>query len=189
MVMGFFITRGMSIKKWHDLGLLDREKLIYENHLKSGVLSEIYCFTYGVDDDKYSYLLDDMFKVVPMHKFFGSKLGVIFYSFILPFIHHKKINKCHILKNDQMDGSWSAVIAKIFFSKNKKLIIRTGFTLSIFMKQKKYRFLEFIAIMIEKFAYAFCDSGTVSSFHSKAYIVNKYNILLVVKAVKQHHLG
>ena len=30
--------------------------------------------------------------------------------------------------------------------------------------------------MIEKFAYAFCDSATVSSSHSKTYIVNKYHI-------------
>ena len=44
------------------------------------------------------------------------------------------------------------------------------------MKQKRYRFLEIIAIMIEKFAYAFSDAATVSSFHSKDYIVSKYNL-------------
>ena len=119
MVMGFFITRGMSIKKWHALGLLDREKLIYEFHLKNETLSKIYCFTYGVDDDKYSFLLHDNFKIIPMHKFFNSKLGIIFYSLILPFIHFRKIKKCNILKTDQMDGSWSAVLAKIFFSKTE----------------------------------------------------------------------
>ena len=155
---------------------MDREKLIYEKHLDNETLNKVYCITYGVNDKNYSNLLDYRFKIISMPNIFNSKIGIIIYSFILPLIHYKYIKECNILKNDQMDGSWTAVIAKILFYKRKKLIIRTGFTLSIFMKQKRYPFFKFISILIEKFAYFFCDVATVSSIHSKEYIVNKYNL-------------
>jgi hypothetical protein len=36
MTLGLFFTRGVSLKLWVDTGLYDREKLIYEEHLKKG---------------------------------------------------------------------------------------------------------------------------------------------------------
>ncbi len=174
MILGLFFSRDMSIEKWHRLGLLDREKLVYEAHLNCGTLDKVYCFTYGVKDRDFSYLVHKDFNIIPMPSIFNSKIGINFYSFFLPFIQARHIKQCHILKNDQMDGSWSAVLAKILL--RKKLLIRTGFTLSVFMHQKSARLKELIAILMEKFAYFFCDYATVSSQHSKDYIIKKYHL-------------
>ena len=174
MVMGLFFSRGMSFAKWHELELLDREKLVYEKHLAEGTISKVYCFTYGAYDANYSHLIHEDLIIISMPIFFNSKIGINIYSFLLPIIKFKHMKKCDILKNDQMDGSWSAVIAKIFF--RKKLLIRTGFTLSVFMNRKGSKVKELIAILMESFAYYFCDFATVSSKHSKLYIMHKYNL-------------
>lgn len=174
MTLGFFFSRNMSVQRWKDLGLLDREKLIYERHIKDGNLERIYWFTYGLDESFKGEFLEKNIVIVPMPKLFNSKIGMFLYSFLMPFIQYKSIKQCDILKNDQMDGSWSAVISKIVF--NKKLLIRTGFTLSLFMQQKGSKFKEFIAFLMEKFAYSFCNSATVSSVEAKNYIIKKYGI-------------
>ena len=50
MVLILFFTRNVSLKHWLNKGLFDREKLIYEEHLKQGNLKKVYWFTYGSDD-------------------------------------------------------------------------------------------------------------------------------------------
>ena len=50
MKLALFFTRGISLKTWLDTGLFDREKLIYEEHLKRGHFEKIYWFTYGHED-------------------------------------------------------------------------------------------------------------------------------------------
>lgn len=174
MTLGFSFSRNMSIEKWDKLGLLDREKLIYEKHLKDNNLEKVYWFTYGANDSKYQKDVNDKIYIVPMPKVFDNKIGINIYSFLMPFIQKKYLKDCDIYKNDQMDGSWSVVIAKLLYK--KKLLIRTGFTLSLFMKQKSAKIKEFIGLCMEKFAYGFCDFATVSSEVSKRYIVDKFTL-------------
>ena len=174
MILGFFFSRGMSVQKWHQLGLLDREKLIYESHIINGTLDKVYFFTYGEKDYDFLNLLHKKIQIISMPNIFNFKLGIYIYSFLMPFIQAKYIKKCDIFKNDQIDGSWTAVIAKIFF--RKKLLIRTGFTLSIFMNRKGSKFKELIAVLVERIAYFFCDFATVSSQHSKDYIKSSYGL-------------
>ena len=50
MKLALFFTRNVSMKTWLETGLLDREKLLYEKHLRSGALAKVYWLTYGVDD-------------------------------------------------------------------------------------------------------------------------------------------
>jgi hypothetical protein len=45
-----FYTREVLLETWLDTGLLDREKLIYEEHLKRGHLERVYWLTYGSHD-------------------------------------------------------------------------------------------------------------------------------------------
>lgn len=174
MTLGFFFSRNMSVRKWKDLGLLDRERLIYEKHIESANLEKIYWFTYGANDNEFSKDLNKNIVIVPMPRIFNFKFGSNIYSFLLPFIQKKYINNCDILKTDQMDGSWSAVLAKILFK--KKLLVRTGFTLSLFMKQKKAKVKSFIACCMEVIAYKFCDFATVSSNVAKKYIIENYGL-------------
>ena len=50
MILALFFTRGVSLETWVYTGLFDREKLIYEEHLRRGHLKTVYWLTYGSHD-------------------------------------------------------------------------------------------------------------------------------------------
>ena len=181
MKLTLFFTRNVSLKLWADSGLFDREKLLYEEHLRKGSLTKVYWLTYGKNDaeiaDKLrseNRLHNDII-VLPMPALFEGWFGRSVYSLLMPFIHKSSIKTADILKTNQIDGSWSAVIAKFMYK--KPLLARTGYTLSIFAKNKarsklKIRIIEFI----EWLAYKCADKAVVASFQDSRYIHSKYGL-------------
>ena len=181
MELTLFFTRGVSLKTWINQGLFDREKLIYEEHLNQGNFNKIYWFTYGSKDKKISEKLKkekklhENIEVYGMPKIFNMpKIGTFLYSLFLPFYCKKIIQKCDILKTNQMDGSWSAIIAKLIYK--KRLIVRTGYTLSQLEYSKHKNSLKYkYYVLLEKFAYKYCDIAMVTSQNNKKYLLeNKF---------------
>ncbi len=183
MKLALFFTRGVSVVTWDNQGLLDREKRIYEEHLKHDSFKKIYWLTYGSSDRK---LVEELKKqgklhkdieVLPMPKLFNiPKIGSFLYSLLLPFYYKTKLQDCDIYKTNQTDGSWSAVISKKLYK--KKLLYRTGFTMSQLENNLK-RFNIFIRKCIEiteKIAYQNCNQAIVSSQHDLKYVINKYKV-------------
>ena len=182
-ILSLFFTRAVSLKIWVDTGLFEREKQIYEAHLEAGNLQIVYWLTYGSEDYKIADNLKKQGKlhssilICQMPKIFNiPKLGLWLYSFFLPLIHRKALRNSHCLKTNQMDGSWSAVLAKWFYK--KPLIVRTGYTLSQLENQLKRHSLirRKIIELIEKFSYKFANIAVVASQHNKKYLIEKYNI-------------
>lgn len=182
MILALFFTRGVSLQIWQESGLFEREKALYEGHILNGNFKKIYWFTYGSNDSIVAKnliqegRLHHSIKVCSMPYFFNiPKVGFLLYSILLPFIQHKALRKSHILKTNQIDGSWSAIFAKFLY--RKKLVVRSGFTLSIFIKNSNKSLIKiWIAKCIESFAYNFCDLAFVSSSYDKDYVVNNFNI-------------
>jgi len=181
MKLALFFTRGISLKIWLETGLFDREKLVYEEHLRQGNLKKVYWITYGSGDKKIAEKLKiegrlhKDIEILQMPKAFNSKLGKLLYSFYIPFIYGEVIKKVDILKTNQMDGSWSAVISKWLYK--KPLIIRTGYTASLFARRlSKFRYKYKIYEFMEKFAYNHCNLAVVASKRDRNYICSKYNI-------------
>lgn len=177
--LGLFFTQGVSVELWSKLGLLDREKIIYEELLNSKKFDKVYWFTYGAQDNNFRKNLHENIKIVEMPRVFSSRVGKILYSLLLPVIKRKEIKCCSVLKTNQMWGSWAAVISKILYK--KPLFLRTGYTLSRFMDLKKNKLGLFKAQMVEKFAYAYSDIAQVSSHEDKEYISSKYKTGKVVE--------
>lgn len=178
ITLALFFTCGVSLKKWHDLGIIDREAAIY-NRLSSR-LKHIYFFTYGGREDTgFSSHLSENITVIPVPFLKSSDYGMMLtpfiwaYSFLLPFIRYRSIMRADIIKTNQMKGSWTAVIAKIFF--RKRLMLRTGYVWSL----SKYRSdpaspkIKLIKL-IERLAYSFADVVTVSSMESREYIKDNF---------------
>lgn len=183
MIMMLFFTRGVSLKDWVDAGLFEREKKIYESHLDAGFFDTIFWLTYGSQDLEIAQQLKKegrlhaSISICQMPSFFNVPgVGSWVYSFLLPFIHRKELAASSVLKTNQIDGSWSAVISKLLF--RKILIVRTGYTLSQLENKLKRlspgrrKVIEFI----ERVAYCFSDAAIVSSRHNKEYLIEKYNI-------------
>lgn len=176
MRLALFYTFNMSVDDWVKAGLLDREKLIYEEHIKNDNLDKVYWFTYGIHDGKFVKNLKGI-QIIPMSKIFNFKIGKLFYSLLIPVLYGKILQKVDVFKTNQMPGSWSAVLAKIIY--RKPLILRTGWTWSLFVKERMNTFLSLPCLMItliEKFAYKFCDYAEVSSKFQKKYLIEKYKI-------------
>jgi glycosyltransferase involved in cell wall biosynthesis len=178
-ILGLFFTENVSLKDWFEKGLLDREKLLYEGFIKRSIFSKIFWFTYGTKDFDLSKKLkkegklDNNIVVISKPRIFIGRAGSLVYSFLMPFVHKSKISKCNFLKTNQMMGSWSAVFSKIIFK--KKLIVRTGYTQSIFTKNKQRFFRLIIIKLIERLAYKFADYSIVSSKYDFDYIKKEYN--------------
>ena len=81
----------------------------------------------------------------------------------------------NILKTNQANGSWSAVIAKWLYK--KPFIARSGYTLSLFAKKKRRSNLKIkLAEWIERLAYKYADTAVVASNQDKRYICSKYAV-------------
>lgn len=123
-----FFTYGVSLKLWHDAGMLDRELLIYKKLVKNG--HKITFFTYGGGEDlQFKKSLGDI-AVVPVYtrvKRFDSRILRFLLSFTFPFIFKDLFKSADIFKTNQMLGSWVPVIGKILY--RKKLVIRCGYEL------------------------------------------------------------
>ncbi len=181
MKLALFFTRNVSLKLWLDSGLFDREKLIYEEHLRSGFLQKVYWLTYGKDDAsiaerlKSDKQLHSDIVVLPMPRFFCGSIGRLIYSVLMPLIHCRKLKSVNIVKTNQTDGSWSAVIAKRLYK--KPLIARSGYILSLTLKKKAISGLKIkISEFIERFIYKYADIGVVASRWNKQYICSRYTV-------------
>jgi len=179
MKLALFFTRGVSLKTWVDTGLFDREKLIYEEHLKNGTLEKVYWLTYGSLDAEIAkklYVENSLhpgIQVIGMPRFFKGKVGILIYSFLMPIVQSTYLKQADIYKTNQIDGSWSAVFAKWFY--RKPLIVRTGYVRSIFAtKMKKSKFKIILFQLIEKLAYCFASYAIVTSINDKHYISAVY---------------
>ena len=166
------MTRGMTLGGWDTLGMLYREIKPYQKLTES--FSEICIFTYGDSSDLvYSSLFPKNIKIITRLSF----LPMFIYSFLLPFIHRAKLKNTQILKTNQMDGSWAAVIAKKLYK--NKLVVRCGYEwLQTLEKAKKSYLKRMFAIWAEKFAYSNADKIIFTSEDSKNFAVNKFKIEL-----------
>jgi glycosyltransferase involved in cell wall biosynthesis len=88
--------------------------------------------------------------------------------------HRRWLKSADIFKTNQMDGSWSAVIAKWLY--HKPLVVRTGYTASLFSDRQNNVKSKRNYEMIERFAYRYADVGIVTSHRDKQYICSKYHI-------------
>ena len=168
IVLGLFFTYGVSLKLWDETGLLTREIALYNKLAKE--IKTIYFFTYGNQSDlEYKKCLASNIIIVPKPVKMSNKL----YSLLIPILHYKKMRECTILKTNQMDGSWTAVLSKLLFK--KKLIVRTGYCWSINLKHAGLKLRYYLARIIEQLAYAFADTAIVTSQRNKLYVEKQYN--------------
>jgi glycosyltransferase involved in cell wall biosynthesis len=176
--LALFFTFGISLKTWHDIGIIEREVKLY-NEL-SKYFKHIYFFTYGGKEDlKFRTHLSDNITIVPvpfLHNSLKDKNFspfLLVYSLLLPLIHYRILKNVGILKTNQMSGSWAAVIAKILH--REKLVVRTGYTWSIFAYRiNPESFKRVIIRIIERIAYLFSDGIIVSSWNDIEYLKKNY---------------
>ena len=177
-----FFTRSVSLEDWVTSGLFDREKIIYEEFLRKKIFKKIYWITYGSKDFVLSKKLhsegslDPKIIILEKDKFFEGKFLNYIYSFYLIFKFRKYFLKAGILKTNQIDGSWSALMAKFIY--RKPLFLRCGYLISKSEKiWKRKNFIKiYISELLEKLAFCYCDASTVTSKGDLEYLKEKFNL-------------
>ncbi len=169
-ILGLFFTRGMSLEKWHNSGMISREIKIYNELSKK--FKKIFFFTYGSEKEfSYSNLLAKNIKILP------KKINIPdnIYSLIIPIIYRKEIKKLDIIKTNQMDGSLAAVTSKIIHK--KPLVLRCGYEWLSFLKKEGASFIKRgIAYFIEKISYKLADAVILSSGTDKEFVEKKFGV-------------
>ena len=167
-------TYGYSLKMWKDSGSLDRE-LIYYKKLQDAYDLKFTFVTFGDEDDQ-NYV--DFIEVIPVYKFIKkrkSKLLNYILSFYYPFLIKKQLNEGDIIKQNQLLGSWIAIILKFII--NKPLFVRTGYDMYKFsINDKKNSGVKFLYKVLTKITLSFADLYTVSSQNDLSFICNNFKV-------------
>ncbi len=191
-ILGMVFTYGVSLDEWVRTGLFDREKLIYENHIKQGHFSQIIWFTYGYRDEELrnnlvkNKKLDKNILVVGLPIWGSNSFTKLIYSYILPCLRKQYCKRLSIVKSNQLGGARvAAAIAKRY---KIPFDLRTGYTYTLFQEKKledsamtgferiKKRLWARYYYREENRLYRACDMATVSSSADRDYIVSKYSI-------------
>jgi len=166
--LALFFTLGVSLRNWNEMGHLCREAQIYKR--LASRFGVIYFLTYGEGDRAFEDTLAPI-KVLPKPPCIPPKL----YSFLMPFVHWKTLRNVDILKTNQMNGAWTAVLAKILF--RKKLVVRCGYEWEMFAKRAGTSRLKLALIhIIEWICYRSADAIIVTSQEAKQYVSKTFGI-------------
>lgn len=164
----YLFTFDYSLKMWSESGILERE-VKYFNELKKNNI-EITIITYGdeIDDE---FIDKNELKVIPIYKHFKkpkSKLFRIIKSIYFPIYIYKN-TEFDIIKQNQLQGAWVAIILKLI--SNKKLIIRTGYDVFLFsIKEKKLIYKKFLIYIITQTSLLLSNLYTVTSNDDKQFL-------------------
>ncbi|MFX1260384.1 MAG: glycosyltransferase family 4 protein [Promethearchaeota archaeon] len=175
----------VSLKNWYDLGILSRELLIYKI-LKKQKDIHYSLITYGDDSDL--NLKNDLggISIIPIKNLIKSRIKylALIKSFFLPIKLYKLFKNSHIIKSNQIVGSWVAILAKILY--RKKIIVRAGYEwlrnykgLAKLQKQEnKLRyFLNLIYIYIIEFIiYKFADKIIFSNQSDQDFAIDTFKL-------------
>lgn len=170
MTLALFFTKGMSLQRWEQLGMLEREILPYKAFAKH--FERIYFLTYGDEGElKYQELLEENITILPKRTKLPSKL----YSLLIPFFYLKEIRNSDILKTNQMSGSWAAVIAK--WVSSAKLVVRCGYEWLEVMERRKMAFWKLkLAALLESLSYKSADAVIFSNEADKEYARKRFSL-------------
>jgi glycosyltransferase involved in cell wall biosynthesis len=168
--LGLIFTQNVSLAKWSEVGMLEREVKPY--NLLAKHFNRIYFFTYGGKTDlEYQKYLADNITIIP-NRF---RLRDKYYKYLLPFLNWKKIRKCHVIKTNQIKGSEAAIMAKKYISRHARLLARSGYTWSLFAQRQGVGEAGVKPVKeLESRLYRLADAAAVTSQADKEYIMSEY---------------
>ena len=179
MNLVLFFTYDVSLRIWEDLGLLDREVLLYNHLTKLGV--KVTFVTYGDETDYKIGKKIPKINIIPIYSFIKkpySKYFRFIQSFIIPFYLKKVIKSADILKTNQMYGAWVPIISKLLY--NKKVLLRCGYEWyrNTFIRTKYeeniYLLYQFIGFIISFLSYKLADRIAITNQCDAEFIKRKF---------------
>tara|TARA_B100000242_G_scaffold293843_2_gene273332 strand:- start:3186 stop:4298 length:1113 start_codon:yes stop_codon:yes gene_type:complete len=171
-----FFTFDYSLKTWLNSGHITRELKLYDYLTTRGV--EISFVTYG-DSSDLEILKNSKIKIFPIYTISKkSKYKILNFvkSFLIPFKlknHIDTSSKKLIIKQNQLLGSWVAIIFKII--SGAKLYTRTGYDMYLFsVKEGKNLLKKIVYFLLTQITISFSDSYIVTSNSDAKFLKNRF---------------
>lgn len=124
-----FLSRATSLQRWDRLGILERELKYYRELSRS--LAGVSVVTPGGSPElQFSNQLGRIDLLVNRRS-----LPPNFFSLVAPIQHRTALRSASILKSNQLDGAWTAVMAGQLH--RKPVIVRAGYLWSVFVRSSQ----------------------------------------------------
>lgn len=173
-------TYGISLKTWEKQGLIQRELKLYKKLLTLNPNLKFTFITFGDNEDLEIQKKYDLkcFEIIPIYskiKLSRNEISNLIRTILFIFKYKKKLKKIHLVKTNQLNGVWIAVVLKKIL--NAPLYVRTGFSPYLFAKyqnQRYYKILIFKILTLLGIKYG--DLYTVSSKQEKKLLINELRL-------------
>jgi glycosyltransferase involved in cell wall biosynthesis len=129
MKIALFFTEGMSLRGWHEAGLLHRDSALYEQLCAAG--HEVFFVTYGFADDADYLPAGSPIQVLTRPQGMGQRE----YSWKIHAVHRAHLADADVIKSHQVTGARYAAYARWKLGV-KQYIARCGYLPSYFMSQE-----------------------------------------------------
>ena len=119
-----FFTYGVSLSKWAESGLLQREVQLYRELNKQYNIN-VQFITYGDSSDRRWESELEGIELLPVYEKLPklkSKTLSYLQTIFIPWIFRYQLRKSNLFKTNQIWGGWTAVLSKWFFQ--KPLLVR-----------------------------------------------------------------
>jgi len=165
----FFLTRAVSLAKWDEIGILEREIALYR--LLSSRLGGLSIVTCG-GSEELAYQ-EDLGNIRILYNRWGLPPNA--YSLLAPFLHWEAMRSGTIYKTNQLDGAWTAIIAgKVH---RKPVIVRAGYLWAEhFRGQGGVGLKAAIIDCLEAFSFRRTDAIVLTTEAMKQHVIEKYNL-------------
>ena len=167
----------MSLKLWHDKGLLQREIQLYQDLIRKFGIEVVFVTYVDGSDYKYQNLIGDI-GIVPIYDFIkkpSNKFIQILQTIVIPSKLKHVIQTSDIIKTNQVLGAWVASIAKILYK--KPLVVRCGYELYDFaLKANKKWMYKWFVYLISWASYKSADRIHVATKQDKNFVIDRFKI-------------
>jgi len=169
----YIFTFDYSLEVWEKSGALERESKYFSILQEQNINIKI--LTYG-DNSEYDYQENiENVEIIPIYKFISksnSKIIRYLKSFYIPFYINSHY-KFDVIKQNQLLGSWVAIILK--FISGKKLLFRSGYDMYLFsLFEKKFFVKVLLYKLLTYFTLKYSDIYIVTSNSDKKFLNDKF---------------
>lgn len=167
-------TYGISLQDWNDSGILNREIMLYEELSRKYDVKFTFV-TFG-DEGDHKFIKNKNIQIFPVYEYCtrsGSRAIRLLKSLKMPFIIKKYSPTADIIKTNQLNGVWIAILLKKLL--RKPLIVRTGYNLYEFsMNESKTKLIQLFHKIITKLALKMSDIYTVTSNEDSKFLKSNF---------------
>lgn len=171
MTIALFLTEKTSFAVWERGGFLARGVKAYNRFADR--CDHFYFVSYGDARERRYQPLFVKNSVILYKRYPWMPLRL--YGLVSPCIHRRMLQTVDVFYSGQMQGAWSAVIAKMLF--RKKFVLNCGYQWSLFAREGGAGYVKLLCIsVIEWITYHAADHIVVSSAPARAYVIRRYGI-------------